>query len=92
MTFALISSVFNDENGPLILGGFIGLHPGLGYQDIKFAGHPGFSKPFVIKGEDETTTREFLSRKRQDFYASATENESEYMMISPSLTPLSPRL
>ena len=50
--------------------GLTELHPSLGYQDIQFEEHPGFSRSFVIKGENETTTREFLSRERLDFFTS----------------------
>ena len=41
----------------------------LGFQDIDFDDHPNFSKTFVLKGEEETTVREFFDNELLDFFA-----------------------
>jgi len=46
------------------IGGMIGL------QDIDFEQHPGFSKAFVLKSNDEMVTREFFDETLLDLFAS----------------------
>jgi len=54
----------------------------IGMQDIDFDDHPGFSKTFVLKSNDEQSIRGFLDRPLLDYFAERSDISFE---TSPGL-------
>ena len=71
----------------------------LGYQDIDFDSHPGFSKEYMVKGRDEAAVRKLFTRDVLDYFREHDEQEhdkffieggADRLMVYRSLFQLSP--